>query len=415
VRLRALGWTATLAACAAVGAPALAQERRQQPDEEEATLRVGRMPDWSIKTEVDRLDSSMRGYTSLINSLSKASDDLGEEFRRYLKDPNDQVLASSVEHKMAIYARTVMADFDDIIADQDLLGSNFRELERKLGAFSGHLAGQSRGYKLQLDTYTDNARKLERELVTMSIEIRENPPGDPDELRAMKRQFAKQFRRYRLQARYVSGYRRQYQNYQDLSRNMHTLAGMFTNLHDKFGEMIENLENERKYLDDSIRLQADKIRIQQIIQEGVLGSEVAIGNVAEKLANLYNKVDAFARVHERINGDLSTFIQSQGALLDVTRKIDAIGTQGGGIGDLATDMDKAIDAFYRLRNESDADEDLILDEVRREVQDEEAAREAAAPPAPPAPSPAPPAPVEPAPAPAPSPQPAPAEQPAGGE
>lgn len=412
--IRGLGWTATLALSVAVGAPALAQER-QQPEEEDATLRVGRMPDWSIKTEVDRLDSSMREYTSLINSLGKASEDLGEEFQRYLKNPNDQVLASSVERKMAIYARTVMADFDDIIADQDLLGTNFRELKRKLTAFSGHLNNQSRGYKLQLDSYTDNARKLEQELVTMSIEIRENPPGDPDELRAMKRKFAKQFRRYRLQARYVNGYRRQYKNYQDLSKNMGTLAGMFTNLHDKFGELIENLENERKYLDDSIRLQADKIRIQQIIREGVLGSEVAIGNVAEKLANLYNKVDAFARVHERINGDLSNFIQSQGALVDVTRKIDAIGTQGGGIGDLATDMDKAIDAFYRLRNEPDGEDALILDEVQREVKDREAAREAAEAPAPPpAPAPAPaPAPREPAPAP--SPQPAPAPQPAGGE
>ncbi len=355
-----------LALALAIGGTASAQD---EPQEGDATARIGRMPDWSIRTEVDRLDTSMREYNSLINSLSRASDDLGKEFQKYLKDPDNQVLASSVERKMAIYAKTVMADFDDIIADQDLLGANFRELQRKLVNFSGHLGTQATGYKAQLDGYRGKAQELEKELVEMSIRIRENPPGDPDELRALKRKFAQQFRRYRLQARYVSGYKRQLKSYQDLEKSMKGLAGMFVNLHEKFNELIENLENERKFLDDSIRLQLDKIRIQQIIQQGVLGSEQAIGNVAEKLANLYSKVDAFARVHEKINGDLSNFVQSQGVLMDVTRKINAIGTGGGEIGDLATDMDKAIDAFYRLRNEPEEDE-LILDDMKREAEEE---------------------------------------------
>lgn len=349
---------------------ALAGAARAQgadPEEGDATARVGTMPDWSIRTEVDRLDTSMREYNSLINSLSRASDDLGKEFQEYLKDPNNRVLASSVERKMALYAKTVMADFDAIIADQDVLGANFRELQRKLVAFSGHLGTQAKGYKARLDDYSGKARDIEKELVEMSIQIRENPPADPAELRALKNKFALEFRRYQLQARYVNGYKRQYKSYQDLEKSMKSLAGLFVNLHEKFNELIQNLENERTYLDDSIRLQLDKIRIQQIIAQGVLGSEQAIGNVAEKLANLYNKVDAFARVHERINGDLSNFVQSQGVLMDVTRKINAIGAGTGEMGDLANDMDRAIDAFYRLRNEGEPEE-LVLDQVRKEVE-----------------------------------------------
>lgn len=37
--------------------------------------------------------------------------------------------------------------------------------------------------------------------------------------------------------------------------------------------------------------------------------------------------------------------------MDVTRRIDAIGVQGGPIGDIAADMDKAIEAFYENRND----------------------------------------------------------------
>jgi CheY-like chemotaxis protein len=78
--------------------------------------------------------------------------------------------------------------------------------------------------------------------------IRENPPEDPNELKKLKREFAREFRRYRLQMRYVNGYSRRYQNYMQLQRNMERLAGVFVNLHEKFNELIDNLTNERQYL-----------------------------------------------------------------------------------------------------------------------------------------------------------------------
>jgi hypothetical protein len=315
----------------------------------------------------------MRNYSSLIGSLSQASTDLGKEFEAYLKDPKNELLASSVERKMAIYAKTVMADFDGIISDQDVLGSNFRELQRKLVAFGKHLGNQSEGFKLKLESYRARATQFEQNLVELSVQIKENPPEDPRELKKLKAKFAKEFRRYRLQSRYVNGYERRYKSYQQLQGNMGNLAGMFVNLHEKFNELIENLENERTYLDDSIRLQADQLRIKQIIRDGILGSEQAIGNVAEKLADLYNKVDAFSQVHERINGDLNKFVQSQEVLMDVTRKIDAIGTTGGGMASLAADMDKAIDAFYKHRNEPEDDKLLLdLEREKKEAKEKEA-------------------------------------------
>jgi len=362
------------------GAPVLAQQGTdpREAAEDDATFEFRKMPDWSIKKEVDRLDNSMQEYSSLINSLSRASKDLGEEFEKYLKDPHNELLASSVERKMAIYAKTVRADFNDIIADQDVLGANFRELQRKLVVFSDHLGGQARGFKVRLDNYRTTARDHEKKLLELSVRIRENPPSDERELAALKREFAKEFRRYRLQGRYVSGYERRFQSYQALEKNMKSLAGMFVNLHEKFNELIENLENERQYLDDSIRLQADKIRIQQIIRQGVLGSEQAIGNVADKLANLYNKVDAFSQVHERINSDLNQFVQSQGTLMDVTKRIDAIGAAGGPIGDLAGDMEKAIDLFYKQSGEPTGDR-LLLEDVKETLEAEQKQAEAGAP------------------------------------
>ena len=66
--------------------------------------------------------------------------------------------------------------------------------------------------------------------------------------------------------------------------------------------------------------------------------------------------------------------------MEVTRKIDAIGTTGGGLQDLAADMDKAIDAFYNHRDEpagDDGEEKLLIDLEREKKAKAEAARKAA--------------------------------------
>jgi hypothetical protein len=361
-----------------LGAP-LSSAKAQQPPpmadpapapSDRATAEVAPPPNWSIKQEVERLDTSMHEYNALINSLGSASTDLAAELRAFQADPHNEVLASSVERKMAQYAQRVMGDFDAIIADQDVLSANFNDLQRKLTVFSRHLGTASADYHVRLDGYRASARDEEKKLTELSVRLKENPPEDPNALRLLKQEFAREFRRYRLQTRYVNGYQRRFRSYQQLQKNMERLAGVFVSLHEKFNELVDNLENERQYLQDSLRLQADTVTIKRLIRDGVIGSEAAIGNVADKLATLYNHVDAFATVHERINGDLNNFVESQDALMDVTRKIDAIGATGGPIGDIGADMDKAIETFYGRRN--DTGDSLLGEDAQPETEEQDA-------------------------------------------
>ena len=86
-------WTAAIALAAALGS-ASAQDSipPTEPVElPETGARVAPLPNWSIRKEVDNLVSSMREYNALTNSLSKASAELGEEFKKYLANPNDEV------------------------------------------------------------------------------------------------------------------------------------------------------------------------------------------------------------------------------------------------------------------------------------------------------------------------------------
>jgi uncharacterized phage infection (PIP) family protein YhgE len=338
----------------------------QQQGGRDATAEIAPLPNWSIRQEVQRLDTSMREYTALINSLGNASKDLNDEVKRYAQDPHNELLASSLDRKMAQYAQRVMGDFDGIIADQDVLSANFNDLQRKLVVFSRHLASQADTFRGNLDGYRSTARESEKRLTEMAVQIKESPPDDPNALRQLKNDFAREFRRYRLQMRYVNGYNRRYRSYQSLQQSMERLAGLFNNLHEKFNELIENLENERQYLQDSLRLQADTIQIKRTIRDGIMGSDQAIGNIADKLADLYTKVDAFSQVQDRVNTDLNRFVDSQSALMDVTHKIDAIGQTGGPIGDIGSDMEKAIQAFYGRRGGDDAllgDESAQQDEA----------------------------------------------------
>ena len=55
-------------------------------------------------------------------------------------------------------------------------------------------------------------------------------------------------------------------------------------------------------------------------------------------------------------------------MLPIARKIDEIGTKGGPMGDLTGDMDKAIDLFYKRRDDPE-DKKLLLEKIRDKKQD----------------------------------------------
>lgn len=336
--------------------PAAAQERphgagaqQQQPtvvEGEEPFSHTVEFPrDWSINEEVQRLEESMEHFNGLIDSLGRANSELSDEFERYLEDPQNEVLASDIERQMAHWAGEVVQDFDTIIADQDSLISNFGLLQRKLGRFRAYLDAKMEEYDGTMQQLREEAQAMDQELVRLAVQIRE--ADDPQERAALQQQFTRQFRLFRLKARYLNGYERNLANYRRLTENLDLLTGVFGSLRDRFVDLIANLENERNYLIDSIRLQADSVRIKQLIAEGFTYGERSIRNVSERLVELYMRVDAFTQVHDRINMNLGSFVESQQTLLDISQRIDSIGTDG-----IATmpEIEDAIEFFANRRD-----------------------------------------------------------------
>jgi hypothetical protein len=323
-------------------APAAGEQKPEDPS-------VQPVPGWSIKPEIENLGQSMKKFNSLIGSLNRANKDLSDEFQKYVKDPKNEVVASSLERKMAAYAAQVQGEFSAVISEQDALSSNFRMLSRKLQQLSGHLGNKAGDFQERFKAFNDEAKVQEKALIELAIKIKENPPEDPDDLKKLKREFLNKQRRYILKERYVKGYAARLQNYQQLRKNLDKLSELFVTLHERFGDLMENLSNEKTYLRESMELQADTLRIKQIIREGIFGGENAIKNVSDKLANLYIKVDAFTQVHDRINADLNKFVESQTTLLDVSGQLDKIGDVGFGQPQ-NQDLDKSIDEFYKKKD-----------------------------------------------------------------
>ncbi|MEQ8767979.1 MAG: hypothetical protein RL885_29015 [Planctomycetota bacterium] len=303
--------------------------------------------EWTIKEEVKKLDSSLHNFNALIASLDKANGDLKSELEAYLVRPEDEVLASSVEKKMAQWVATVVRDFDRIITDQDVLVSNFKSLERKLGKFDNYLEAKGDELEARLTDHEKNKRAAEKKLIQLSIAIKE--AESEDEIRDLKRNFSSLWMDFNMQERYLKGTQNHLTNYRNLQRSLGSMSGIFGNLQVKVVDLISNLENEKRYLLDSIRLQSDSLRVRQIMRDGIVSGKHAIKNVSEKLAKLYAQVDAFTTVNQRIGENLGRFVSSQEVLLSVSQGIDQIGQTTR-----IPDIDAAVEQFYQKRFEVDA-------------------------------------------------------------
>lgn len=320
----------------------------QEPESDEGDSRssVVKVDKWTIKPEVSNLTRSMQQFNGLINNLNKANTDLGDSFKKYLTDPNNELLGSEVEKKLAAYAANVSKDFDAIIASQDVFTANFRNLRHKLGQLEERLQGKSSQYKTQLLEYKTQARNYEKQLIDMAAKIKD-PDISEEERQKLKREFSIVYRRFKMEQRYFNGYASRYQGYIKLQDNMGKLSGLFGGLHTRFEDLILNLENEKKFLKASIELQVDTLRIKKLLQEGIIGGEQALVNVSQKLATLYLKVDDFNKVHDRISDQMNRFLDSSTTLMNVTDQINKIGAGGIGTGDLNSDLDKVIDEFAK--------------------------------------------------------------------
>ncbi len=310
---------------------------------------VEKVPGWSIKTEIEGLGTSMNKFNALIGSLSRANKDLSDEFAKYVKDPKNEVVASSLDRKLAAYAAQVQGEFSAVISEQDALSSNFRLLRRKLQDLSTRIGAKAGDFEARSKGFADKARTREKALIALAVKLKESPPEDPDELKKLKHEFLVEQRRYALEQRYAKGYQARVANYQQLRKNLDKLGDLFVTLHERFGDLMENLSNEKHYLHDSIELQADTLEIKRIIREGIFGGENTIKGVSDKLASLFVKVDAFTQVHERIGSDLNNFVAGQAKLAELSGALENLGGRDLGQAE-SMDLEKAIDEAYKKKD-----------------------------------------------------------------
>lgn len=298
--------------------PSTAQEN---PDETEGTWELPK--NWSIKNEVLTLENTLRNYDPLIQSLGDANKDLKVDLERYLQDPQNQVLASEISLKLSHYANRIVYDFDRIIGTQDTLMYVFTDLVRKLSQFDGYLEYNRARYALKVKDIKKETIEVHNQLTEAARKIQYMEEGKEKE--ELTRQFNQILRKYQIKERYRKGYERQEREYAALAKNLRKLLTIFNNLQDSFAGLIKNLEQEKEFLLDNIHLQADSLKIKKIMMEGIHTGNRSIKNISQKLAQLYNQVDAFTQVNERVNKSLANFADSQETLLEVTDTIEKIG------------------------------------------------------------------------------------------
>ncbi|MBI4615760.1 MAG: hypothetical protein HY720_19230 [Planctomycetes bacterium] len=325
-----------------LGAPVLAEEPEEgAPADEKIEGRSNpeQLGQWSIKKEVRTLERSLQKYDPLIQSLGEANDDLKADLEAYQGNPNDQVLASRMTLKMSAYAKKIIFDFDRIISSQDVLIDVFKELQRKLGKFTGYLGFKEKEYGTKAEEHRLRAVDLEKKLKDLAIQFKES--DDEKTAEAAKREFTRIFREYKINERYVQGYNRNVKQYQALHKNLGSLVLVFDKLQEAFTQLIANLEMEKQFMMDNILLQRDLIQGTRFVHEAVSEGNLAIQSISQKLADLYNKVDVFAQVHERLNDGLANFADSQQVLAECVIQIDQVGALKA-----APSIESAIDYFY---------------------------------------------------------------------
>src|SRR5207247_1183085 len=101
-------WSAAALALVLLGTPVYAgpsEDPTGKKDEKVGAGTTTTVPNnWSIREEVSKIENHMHGFLDLSESLGSASKELAQDFEAYLQDPKNEVLASSIEKKMALFA-----------------------------------------------------------------------------------------------------------------------------------------------------------------------------------------------------------------------------------------------------------------------------------------------------------------------
>lgn len=275
---------------------------------------------WSIKKEVETIEKSLDSYDPLIQSLEEANNDLKNDLAAYLKNPNNKVLAAKITHKMSKYAKTIVWNVDKITSSQDVLLSVFTELNRKLKKFNRELGHKNNELKDQVKRHKGKEKKLKNELIKLGKNIKSAPDARTKD--KLTRSFRRVYNKFNINARYKQGLSRNQKDYESLTKNLGSLVKMFSMLHQSFSTLLENLEAEKHYLLDNIRLQADSLHVQRLVHEGITDGSRAVVKVTKKLATLYAQVEGFAKVHEKINRDMARFSDTSKILGAVVEELE---------------------------------------------------------------------------------------------
>lgn len=278
------------------------------------------LPDWSIKKEVQTIEKSLSNYDPLIQSLEQANSDLKQDLEEYLKNPGNEVLAAKITANMSKYAKNIVTNVETIVKDQDNLLTVFNELNQKLDKFSTGLENKVIDLEKQVAQYKDESKKLENDLRQIAKAWKE--AQSPEEKEKHKQEFQRLYNKYNINSRYREGFERNCRDYQVLTQNLKNLMKVFKALKISFETLLENLDAEKKYLIDTIALNADAIRVRKLVLEGVTDGQKAVVGISKKLALLYTQVDGFAKVHEKINRDMAKFSDTSKILGSVVEEIN---------------------------------------------------------------------------------------------
>lgn len=277
------------------------------------------LPDWSIKNEVKTIEKSLSNYDPLIQSLEEANSDLKGDLEEYLKNPGNEVLAAKITAKMSQYAKKIVTNVDTIVSDQDNLITVFNELNQKLDKFSTGLESKVIDLEKQVKQYQDESKELEQQLRQVAKRWKDAPPEEKEKF---KQEFQRLYNKYNINSRYREGFERNCRDYQVLTQNLKNLMKVFKALKISFETLLENLEAEKKYLIDTIALNADAIRVRKLVYDGVTDGHKAVVGITKKLALLYTQVDGFAKVHEKINRDMAKFSDTSKILGSLVEEIN---------------------------------------------------------------------------------------------
>jgi hypothetical protein len=319
---------------------------------------VKRAGGWTIEPEIRALSKSMNTFAPLVKTLTRGSKDLARAYQQFSKNPKNELLAARVEKKLARYAAGLLKEFQNMTGEQDVLLSNMRVLNHRMQQMTSSLKIKSQSHEGQLKNYRKTAVNTKKELIKIAQQIKSADPGKKAQIQALKRSFGQKFRNYRIQQRYLRGYTNRLGGYSKLSQYVGRLGEVFQNLEGQFQVLVENLENERKYLRESMEMQAEGINMKKFMRANVAGSETALAKITANLDALYKRVEAFTQVHDRINSSLDNFGEGRDQWSDLMGRLNKLGLQAG---DDAS-LEKLIDSFSKrnVNAASERSDDLLL-------------------------------------------------------